>query len=284
MNVLHRFRTKNSLALLFAGILLVGSCASLRKSLQKYAPVLTLKSMQVDKLDINGADVDFVYEMRNKVSLSMTFSRLAFRLFVDENKLLDADNKKNIELKPKGTSTFTIRHRIVYREFADSLVALFQKESVQVKLEGKVGVLIPTLNETVEVPFGAEMKVPVPKLPKIEFEKFRYVSANLNPFKPRAKFELSFKMHNPNPFPVTLAPSGYSFTAAGQSLINGQTAETLLPPKGEKRITVPVNLQGREIISLVPKLRDLSANSYRFSGELNIKTLGQPIKLPFAIP
>ncbi|RME92119.1 MAG: hypothetical protein D6767_03890 [Candidatus Hydrogenedentota bacterium] len=269
---------------LFIASLFVAHCQLLREELRKNAPEVSLKKATLVGFDLNAAEVDFLYEIRNKINFGITFSRLKFQLFVDGKKLIDADNPKNVSLAPKGTSEFTIRQKFTYSEVADSLLNLFKKENVEVKLKGIVGVVVPKINESIEVPFEGSMTVPVPKLPKITFGKFRYVKANLNPFNPSARFELSFAITNPNPFPITIAPSGYSFQAAGKDLIRGQVKETLLKAKQQKMVKVPVVLKGKEIIDLVPKLRDFKSLDYKFSGEINLKTLGQPLRLPFTIP
>jgi hypothetical protein len=45
-----------------------------------------------------------------------------------------------------------------------------------------------------------------------------------------------------------------------------------------------VNLSGRSIIELVPKLRDLKTTDYRFTSAVEFAVMEQTISLPFYYP
>ena len=271
------------LASAFAIVFNTYHCKSLTNALKKYAPDIRLVDVNLGAIDFTGVNVDFKYEMKNKVNLGLTFTRLQFNLLVDGKRFFNADNKKNVVLKPKGISHFTITHRIVYTEFAESLITLFKKDQFKVTLNGKVGILVPTIGQSLEVPINGEKVVPVPKLPSVKFKKLQYVSASLNPFNPKAKFALKFGIKNNNKFGIDLSSIKYNFTAANVKLIDDTTGPVKLSSGKEKQLSLPITLRGKQIIKLVPKLRDLSNQKYSFNGELNMKVLGKTVKIPYSL-
>ncbi len=281
----NRFAFKVSTFLVVTMVMGYTYSCNLDNLKKKYAPDIRLLDVNLAGFDFNGADIDFKYEMTNKAPVSITFSRLAFKIFVEGKQLISADNPKNVQVKSKGKSNFNIRHRIVYTEFAKSLIDLYKKNQVNVGLDGKVGVVIPVpgLKESVEVPIKGSKVIPMPKLPKISFKSLKYKKASLNPFNPRATFALNFNVANSNKFLMDLSSIKYNFTAANAKIVDGSTKSVQLKSGQQKELSVPVNLRGKDIIKLVPKLRDLSNQKYNFNGEINMRVAGQTIKMPYSM-
>ena len=113
---------------------------------------------------------------------------------------------------------------------------------------------------------------------------FKYKSMSLNPFNPKASFALQFKVKNPNSFNLNLSSLKYDFTAANQKVIGGAQKNVQVPPGQERPLSIPVNLRGKEIIQLAPKLREFRKHAYKLSGEMNIDVIGQTLKLPYSVP
>lgn len=271
---------------LFSAILLqLSSCALLQGRLSEYAPEIKLKSVNLRGFDFEGADLEYVYSIRNKLSFGITFSKLAFQIAVDGKRMVDLKNDKNVAIKANETTEFTIVQRVRYVETVEAIFEFAKKDSVEIGLTGAVGVYINELVGSLEVPIEASKTVPVPKLPQVHFGSLDFDKMNLsNPLNPQATFTLRFNVRNPNPFEIKIPKIDYAFTAAGTNVVNGTKQNQTLAKQADSTISVPVNLSGRSIVDLVPKLRDLNSTDYRFTSAVEFAIMGQTVSLPFYYP
>lgn len=261
------------------------SCALLQGRLSEYAPEVRLKEVNLRGFDFEGVDLEYIYTLRNKVSFGITFSRLAFQIAVDGKRMVDARNDKNVAIKANDTTEFTIVQRVRYVETVEAIFEFAKKDSVVVALTGAVGIYINEIIGSLEVPIEANKTVPVPKLPQVHFGSLDFERMNLsNPLNPQATFTLRFNVRNPNPFEIKIPKIEYAFTAAGTSVVTGTRANQTLAKQADAAIAIPVNLAGRNIVELVPKLRDLNSTDYRFTSAIEFAIMGQTVSLPFYYP
>ena len=266
-------------------IFVITSCALLQGRLSEYAPDIALKEVNLRGFDFEGADLEYIYTIRNKVGFGITFSKLAFQISVDGKRMVDMQNDKNVAIKANESTNFTIVQRVRYVETVEAIFDIAKKDSVSVGLTGAVGIYVNELVGSINVPIEASKVIPVPKLPQVHFGSLDFERMNLsNPLNPQATFSLKFNVHNPNPFEVKIPRIEYDFTAAGTRVVNGVKQNQTLAKQTDASITIPVNLSGRNIIELVPKLRDLSATDYRFTSAVEFAIMGQTVSLPFYYP
>jgi LEA14-like dessication related protein len=279
--MLRRYR----LIVLSLVLLPLTSCALLQGRFSEYAPEVRLKEVRLKGFDFEGADLEYIYTIKNKIGFSITFSKLAFQIAVDGKRMVDVKNDKNVAIKAHDTTEFTIVQRVRYVETVEAIFEFAKKDSVVIALTGAVGVYINELIGSIEVPIEASKTVPVPKLPQVHFGSLDFERMNLsNPLNPQATFTLRFNVRNPNPFEVKIPKVEYGFTAAGTNVVSGARANQVLKPQADSLVAVPVNLSGRNIVDLVPKLRDLNSTDYRFTSAVEFAIMGQTVSLPFYYP
>jgi LEA14-like dessication related protein len=279
--MLRRYR----LIVLSLVLLPLTSCALLQGRFSEYAPEVRLKEVRLKGFDFEGADLEYIYTIKNKIGFSITFSKLAFQIAVDGKRMVDVKNDKNVAIKANDTTEFTIIQRVRYVETVEAIFEFAKKDSVVIALTGAVGVYINELIGSIEVPIEASKTVPVPKLPQVHFGSLDFERMNLsNPLNPQATFTLRFNVRNPNPFEVKIPKVEYAFTAAGTNVVSGARANQVLKPQADSLVAVPVNLSGRNIVDLVPKLRDLNSTDYRFTSAVEFAIMGQTVSLPFYYP
>lgn len=261
------------------------SCALLQGTLSEYAPTITLKDVQLKGFDFEGADVEYIYSIKNKVGFGITFSKLAFQILVDGRRMIDAQNDKNVVIKANETTDFSIVQRVRFVETVEAFLEFAKKDQVEIALKGTVGIYINELIGSVNVPIEGAKTVPVPKLPQVHFGSLDFEKMNFsNPLNPQATFTLKFNVRNPNPFDVKIPRIEYAFTASGTNVVSGTKQNQTLPKQADATLSIPVNLRGRDIVDLVPKLRDLNNNEYRFTSSVDIALMGQTLNLPFYYP
>ncbi|MFZ5630260.1 MAG: LEA type 2 family protein [Spirochaetota bacterium] len=279
--MLRRYR----LVVLSLILLPLVSCALLQGRFSEYAPEVRLKEVNLRGFDFEGADLEYIYTIKNKIGFSITFSKLAFQIAVDGKRMVDVKNDKNVAIKANDTTEFTIVQRVRYVETVEAIFEFAKKDSVVIGLTGAVGVYVNELIGSIEVPIEASKTVPVPKLPQVHFGSLDFERMNLsNPLNPQATFTLRFNVRNPNPFEVKIPKVEYAFTAAGTNVVSGARANQVLKSQADSLVAVPVNLSGRNIVDLVPKLRDLNSTDYRFTSAVEFAIMGQTVTLPFYYP
>lgn len=261
------------------------SCSLLQNTLSEYAPTIALKDVQLKGFDFEGADIEYIYTIKNKVSFGITFSKLAFQISVDGKRMIDAQNDKNVVIKANETTEFSIVQRVRYVETVEAIFEFTKKDSVEIALKGQVGIYVNQMIGTINIPIEGSKVVPVPKLPHVAFGSLDFGSMNFsNPLNPSATFNLKFNVKNSNPFDIKIPKIEYGFTAAGTNVVSGTKQNQTLRSQSDSQISIPVNLRGRDIIDLVPKLRDLNSTDYRFTSAVEFNIMGQPVSLPFAYP
>ncbi|MCX7632948.1 MAG: LEA type 2 family protein [Turneriella sp.] len=269
----------------FALLPVLAGCALLQGRLSEYTPEIRLKEVNLRGFDFEGADLEYIYTIRNKVNFGITLSRLSFRIAVDGKRMVDAQNDKNIAIRANETTSFTIVQRVRYVETLEAILDLVKKDSVNVALEGAVGIYLNELLGSVEIPIEAQKTIPVPKLPQVRFGSLDFEQMQLsNPLRPQATFTLRFSVRNPNPFSVKVPRIQYAFNAAGQNIVSGMRANQTLAPQADTALAIPVALAGAEIVGLVPKLRDLKTTDFRFDSVVELAVMERVLSLPFYYP
>jgi len=262
------------------------SCSLLQNTLSEYAPDISLKEVKLKGFDFEGADLEYIYSLRNKVSFGITFTTLAFQISVDGKRMIDAKNDKNIVIKANETTEFSIVQRVRYVETVEAIFEFSKKDSVEMALKGAVGIFINDMIGSVTVPIEGAKVVPVPKLPHVAFGSLDFEKADVlsNPLNPSATFTLRFNVKNTNPFDIKIPKLEYAFTAAGRSIVSGAKQNQTLAKQSDSQLAIPVTLKGRDMVSLADKLRDLTATDYRFTSSVEFNIMGQPVSLPFVYP
>lgn len=261
------------------------SCALLQGKIAELTPDITLKDIKLKSFDFEGADIEYVYAIRNKASFGITFTKLAFVISVDGKRMIDAANDKNIVIKANETTDFSIVQRVRYVETVEAILEFSKKDQVDIALQGKVGIFINDIFGSVEVPIEGTKTVPVPKLPQVAFGSLDFDTMNFsNPLNPKASFTLKFNVRNTNPFEIKLPKLEYDFSAAGTQVVAGSKTNQILAKQSDSQILIPINLSGRSIIELVPKLRDLNSTDYRFTSAVEFAIMEQTLRLPFYYP
>jgi LEA14-like dessication related protein len=268
--------------LLFLG-LVINSCQILQEKLSTYAPDIFFKNANIKAIDMSGVNLNFLFSAKNKAPIPINFSSIQSQILVDGKKLLNASIPQGLQLKANGTSDFSVDQRIEFKDVTKDLLDLFKKDSLKVSVDGLAKFAMGQFGNA-DVPIKASHVVPVPKVPEIQFEKFEYVKTEASILDPKALFELKFKVMNPNAFGLDLNSIKYSFNAENLSLVDGTAAALNLSSKEQKSYSIPVTLKGRDMINMVPKLRNFSSLKYKFAGNMNLKAGALPLDVPFTYP
>lgn len=105
------------------------SCALLQGRFSEFTPDITLKEVNLRGFDFEGADLEYIYTIRNKVGFGIIFSKLAFQISVDGKRMVDLQNDKNVAIKANETTSFTIVQRVRYVETVEAIFDFAKKDS-----------------------------------------------------------------------------------------------------------------------------------------------------------
>ncbi|MCB1192308.1 MAG: LEA type 2 family protein [Leptospiraceae bacterium] len=259
------------------------SCQFLQQKLADYAPDILFKTANLKGIDLAGANIDFTFLAKNKAPIPIDFSSIKSQIFVDGKKLFNADIPQGLQLKANDTSDFTVSQRIDFKDVTSNLIEFFKKDTIDVKIDGISNFSMGKFGNK-DIPFTANKSVPVPKLPTIKFGSFDFKKQGSSLFDPSALFDLKFSIANPNAFGIDLNFIKYSLTADNKNLLDGQAPALQLASKAEKEYNIPITLRGKEILSMLPKLKNFSSMNYNFNGNMNLNAGQIPLDLPYSYP
>lgn len=261
--------------------ILFSSCQFIQQKLADYAPDILFKTANLKGIDLAGANIDFTFLAKNKAPIPIDFSSIKSKIFVDGKKLFDADIPKGLQLKANDTSDFTVSQRIDFKDVTSNLLEFFKKDTIDVKIDGISNFDLGKFGDK-DIPFTASKVVPVPKLPSIKFDSFDFKRQGNSFLDPSALFDLNFTISNPNAFGIDLNFIKYSLTADNFNLLDGKAPALNLDSKAERHYNIPITLKGKEIIKMLPKLKNFSSMNYNFSGNMNLNAGDIPLDLPYS--
>lgn len=252
-------------------------CKELLKLANSQRPKLEFKNLGFRNVSLAGLTMDFNFLVKNPNPLAVTFSRVAYQLDFNGNKLFKGVQKKGLQLKANGASPFTMPFSIEYVKFVKSILGFFQKKkSIPYKLAMGVDFQVPVLGN-VRLPFTKSGNVPVPSIPKIRVvgaSKPQFTGGLLNA---GVKFAFKVGMKNENKFPVNVKGLQYALKIAGKSIVSGTTKAMGVKGSNEQIVEIPVTIRVAQVGMAIFNMIRSGSFKYDFGGNLNMGMF----KLPF---
>lgn len=217
-----------SLALPLAGCALLGSLVQ--------RPSVSLKRVDITQVSFEGISANFVLAVQNPNPIGLGLARLAYRLTVDGHQFADGTANQAVNIPAQGTGQVVIPVGIKFVEFAQSLAALFTRQTVPYSIETKLGFGTPA--GVLDIPLSHSGTLPVPRLPNIQLASCRLGSIGLT----GATIELLLGAHNPNAFAVPLGALSYQVSVAGTQVLSSSAPGGTLTAGGSNPIQISAHL------------------------------------------
>jgi LEA14-like dessication related protein len=220
-------------ALICCGLL--ASCATL-KSMTLARPEVHFEQARVDRVDFDGADVVFVYQVQNPNVVGLSLRQVAYQLDVDGHPLASGRPPEGFQIPP-GTSEVTFPARVVWAQVVPALQSLATRDTVHYKASGTLDV--ETALGPLTLSLEHEGDLPAPKLPELALQQPRLLS--LTPL--GARLSIPLKVVNRNSFALPVAGLLGDVRISGLSVGRLELpAQGVVEAKSERTVQVPLEI------------------------------------------
>jgi len=232
-----RGATVIALAVLLAG------CAGLDSIVQPVPPNVSVRSVELTRLSLEGADLVATIEVENPNPIGIVLDGFAYEVLTGENAVVSGRQTSGVEIAAQGTRTFEMPVTLLFADLIRAVRSLEGANETPYTLVGAVDVEIPLLGtRTIEVTHDGV--IPIPRLPDARPVAIALESIGLA----GADLAVTLEFFNPNVFPVTFTGTDYRLVVEGTEWIDGGVAgPTTLAAEGGSTVVVPVTLRFIEV-------------------------------------
>lgn len=218
---------KAELPLFLLLLLALSGCATLDQVVKK--PTATFSGVKLTHADLLEGTAIFNFDVYNPNPIGIPASRITYDLKLNGKHFTRGELDRGVSLPANTTSPMAIPVTIRYLDFFESLTQLWRTQQAAYDLRG--GFTVGPFT----IPFDAQGRFELPRLPKISLESIRIERLSLL----GATLDCTVKMDNPNNFNLMLKRLDY-----GLKLDDTTFAQASALPKG------PIQGNDRSLMNL----------------------------------
>lgn len=258
--------------ILWCLVFCLASCQTLEQFIQK--PTVSFERMDLADMSLLDGTLNFHFKVHNPNAFSATIDRLTYQLAIDEKPFADGSVDQKIRLGANADETVSLPVKVNFMDLFDSIAELAKKEAVAYDLSGMFTVM------GVNIPYHADGRVPIPKLPDISLKQVMVSDMNLS----GASLVFRFALENPNSFAIAVDGLEYAVSLAETSFATG-VAKTATPiaANGITDLDVEMGVSFFRMGKAVHKLINNKSTPYEINGAMIFNTPGTGEKrVPFS--
>lgn len=145
--------------------------------LSDYLPTVAFDRLDVQSVDWEGADADFVFTVNNPNPVEIKLARFDYALSFAEVSWLEGDDPDGLLLGASGGSELALPLSLEFASLYDVVQATRGLDTVPFGLEGSFGFDTPA--GIVDLPYDADGGFPALRTPHFDFSKVRVQDLNL---------------------------------------------------------------------------------------------------------
>lgn len=206
---------------------------------ERALPTVRWDRMWVDRVDFDGLDVAFVFDVDNPYPVDMRLAGFTYDLDLEGTGFLDGTSSDGLDVPASGSAKVRVPAHVAFADVLPLVGGLDGRDSVEFTLEGDLALDTPL--GRVSVPYRRAGGLPVLKAPGIEPKAVRLGS--VQPLQNRATVEVDVALTNRSGFhAVGLTGVAYGIELGGQRVIDGALDDLSVPPGATEVRTIPVTL------------------------------------------
>lgn len=197
---------------LFLLPLLVG-CAEL----QPFLPTVSFERMDVEDVDFEHIQADFVFQIDNPNPIQVGLSSFSWALALEEQDLLSGDNPDGFTLEASDGSELALPVDLGWRDAWDTVQATRGEDFVDFGLKGHFGFDTP-IGEA-RIPYDEGGNFPALRTPKVRFDRVRV--GRLDLLRQTASLELDLGVDNEHATTIFFDRFDYGVSLGGTEVAAG---------------------------------------------------------------
>lgn len=201
---------------LFLGVLLLSGCNG---ELDGYLPTIAFDRLEVNSVDWDMADTNFVFKVDNPNPVDITLASFDYNLAFQGEEWLTGDDPDGLVLGAAGASELSLPVGLVFQDLYDMIQAVRGEDTIDFELAGNFGFNTPI--GLVELPYDASGNFPALRTPTFGFEALRVQEVGLT----SATLALDLAVDNDHASTLDFTNFDYQFRLEGEDVGEGSVAE-----------------------------------------------------------
>lgn len=233
--------------------LLLSSCDG---ELKAYYPTIAFDRLDVNSVDWETADTNFVFRVDNPNPVDITMASFDYALAFEGEEWLSGDDPDGLTLAAADGSEVALPVTLNFADLYDMVQAIRGEDTIDFNLAGSFGFDTPI--GPVELPYNADGGFPALRTPSFGFDEIRVADLSLS----GATIELDLDVDNDHASTLTFDNFDYTLTLEGEDVGEGSVA-TLGAVDGATTgvVTLPLDISfGSAGVALYSALLDGSGN------------------------
>jgi LEA14-like dessication related protein len=244
-------------------------CETLRSLISVERPEVRVQGAELTALSFDGAQVTVDLAIDNPNPIGISMSGFSYELLIEGDQFLAGESDQAIQIEPNASSELAVPVAFGFRELADTVTSLGDKEEAAYEVNLELRFDLPVLGQ-VSVPVRVDGSFPVVRIPTLRLSAVHLESVGLT----GAELRLEVTVLNPNIFGVSIETLSYDFSVDDTPWADGTTrGAQRIAAREESTILLPFTVR---FLSLGRAVRDilLGQNSleYQFSVDAVIGT------------
>ncbi len=209
------------------------------EELDDYLPKLRFDTLDVDSIDFQEANVDFVFQVDNPNPVEVELSSFSYALGLEDVPLLDGNNEDGFGLEAAGESELRLPVNLGWQTTYETIQATRGKDNVGFGLGGHFGFDTP-LGEA-RLPYNENGDFPALRTPKFRFKNLRATGVNI--LGGTAQLELDLGVDNEHGSTLFFDRFDYGIQLDGQPIASGlvNTFDVQSDTEGDLCLPIEVN-------------------------------------------
>lgn len=219
---------------LLAASLLLSACNG---EFSEFIPTVSFSRLDVNEVDWESADTDFVFNVDNPNPLDITLATFDYTLAFEGEEWAFGDDPDGLTLGASGTSEIALPVGLVFQDLYDMVQAVRGEDTIAFELAGSFGFNTPI--GLIKVPYDAGGDFPALRTPNFGFEGLRVADLDLS----GATLELDLAVDNDHGSTLDFTNFDYDFALEGYEVGSGSVA-TLGAVQGANTgtLTLPLDI------------------------------------------
>jgi LEA14-like dessication related protein len=225
----------------------LGGC----EELEDFLPTVDFDTLDVEAIDFEGAEVDFVFAVNNPNPVDVGLSSFSYDFALAQVPLFDGDNEDGFDLVALGASELRLPVALNWQSTWESVQATRGQDEVGFGLGGHFGFDTPA--GEARLPYQEEGSFPALRTPKFRLSNLRATRFNL--LQGSAGLDLEVAVDNAHGSTLCFDRFDYGIDINGQSLATGLVNTFEVDGATEGTITLPIDINlltaGSTIVSAI---------------------------------
>lgn len=201
---------------LLLSALLLSGCNG---ELDGYLPTIAFDRLEVNSVDWDMADTNFVFKVNNPNPVEITLASFDYNLAFQGEEWLTGDDPDGLVLGAAGASELALPVGLVFQDLYDMVQAVRGEDTIDFELGGDFGFNTPI--GLVELPFETEGNFPALRTPNFAFSALRIDDVGLT----SATLALDLDVDNDHASNLDFTNFDYSFALEGYDVGSGAVAQ-----------------------------------------------------------